>query len=79
MLKGNFITEDECLLKEKNTSDKLEVIHCAIKDMQEDLKKALAWQNQFKGGLKAFGIFIGSCGAIGSVIFGIIKFLKHGG
>lgn len=74
------ISREECELKEKNTAEKLDVIFAEIKEMRGELKTALEWQAQFKGGLKAFGILIGLAGTIGGLIFGAIKLLggRHG-
>jgi hypothetical protein len=74
------ITREECEIKEKNTTEKLDVIVSELKEMRRELKSALEWQNQFKGGLKAFGILIGLAGTIGGLIFGAIKIFegRHG-
>lgn len=79
MTRRSPITREECELKEKHTADTLSAIHTDVIAMRTELKSALEWQNQFKGGLKAFGILIGLFGTIGGLVFGAIKLFKHGG
>lgn len=71
------ITREECEVKEKNTTEKLDVIFAEIKEMRRELKTALEWQAQFKGGLKVFAFLVGGAGTLGALFAAAIKLFKN--
>lgn len=71
------ISRQECEIKEKNTAEKLDVIFKEIKEMRGELKTALEWQAQFKGGLKVFAFLVGGAGTLGALAAAAVKLFRH--
>lgn len=69
------VTKEECELKVKVMTATLDLIYGEIKEMRDELKTSIEWQNQFKGGLKAFGILVGLAGTIGGIIYSALKIM----